>query len=303
MLNNLLQDSFIITGANGWLGRALINKLYEIYGKEIENKVIAFSNSTSSINIDDNFNLKTFNYSDDIKFSGQYIFCHFAFLTMDKVTLMDEKEYIEQNLIIRNNAQKIILKSKPKSIFLSSSGDVYKKNNLYGRLKLEDEQFFSDLAESLSSNIIIPRIFNIGGPYINKHNLYALSDFISQLMQTKEIVIKARKPVIRSYVHIEDIFNICFSWVNDENNVSKKLIFDSRNHKDVSLLELAQLIMNVVDINGNIISDIKSEDADIYIGNGVLQNKICQQYGIELSSYDKIILDTYYFLSNAKYNT
>ena len=39
MLNNLLQDSFIITGANGWLGRALINKLYEIYGKEIENKV------------------------------------------------------------------------------------------------------------------------------------------------------------------------------------------------------------------------------------------------------------------------
>jgi dTDP-4-dehydrorhamnose reductase len=122
-------------------------------------------------------------------------------------------------------------------------------------------------------------------------------------MQTKEIVIKARKPVIRSYVHIEDIFNICFSWVNDENNVSKKLIFDSRNHKDVSLLELAQQIINVVDINGNIISDIKSEDADIYIGNGVLQNKICQQYGIELSSYDKIILDTYYFLSNAKYNT
>ena len=303
MLDNILNYKFIITGVNGWIGRALIHKLYEHFGSNLQSKVIAFSTSSSSVVLENGFELKTYQYQDNIKYSGSYILCHFAFLTMDKVKLMSDEDYIARNSTIRDNVKNIILQSKPKSIFLSSSGAVYKKNNLYGKLKLEDEEFFSNLAKKIDANIIIPRIFNIGGSFINKHNLYAISDFIVQLLNTKKIVIKANHPVIRSYIHVEDIFKICFSWLLDKKNSSKKIIFDTKNQRDLNLLELSKMIMKIVNIKGSVISNINNNNADNYLGNSEVQNQICKKYNISISSYEKIILDTFNYLKNGKYNS
>jgi nucleoside-diphosphate-sugar epimerase len=89
MSDSLLNHKFIITGVNGWIGRALIHKLYECFGSNLQSKVVAFSSSSSSIILKNGFELKTYQYQDNIKYSGNYILCHFAFLTMDKVKLMN----------------------------------------------------------------------------------------------------------------------------------------------------------------------------------------------------------------------
>lgn len=305
MLDNdsILNYKFIITGVNGWIGRALIHKLYEHFGSNLQSTVIAFSASSPSVVLENGFELKTYQYQDNIKYSGNYILCHFAFLTMDKVKLMSDEDYITKNSIITDNVKNIILQSKPKSILLSSSGAVYKKNNLYGKLKLEDEKFFSNLAKEIDANIIIPRIFNIGGSFINKHNLYVISDFIVQLLNTQKIVIKANHPVIRSYVHVEDIFKICFAWLLDKKKSSKKITFDTKNQRDLDLLELSKMIMKIADIKGSVISNINNNNADKYLGNIEVQNQICKKYNISIISHEKIILDTFNYLKNEKYNS
>ena len=149
--------------------------------------------------------------------------------------------------------------------------------------------------------MVIPRIFNIGGPYINKHNLYAISDFIVQLIKGGEVVINAPHRVIRSYVHINDILDICLSWALDRDNQGKSIIFDTKNKKDVDLLELANQIIKVTNIRGSVtISEnypLEGKE-DKYTGSSDLINEVCKQYSISLKGYEKIIKDTYKYLKN-----
>ena len=102
-------------------------------------------------------------------------------------------------------------KAKLKSILYSSSGAIYNDHDLYGILKKEDELYFQDLATRIGAQIIIPRIFNLAGPYINKCHSYALSNLIMQFIDHKKAIIQANRPVYRSYIHILDLFKICFS--------------------------------------------------------------------------------------------
>ncbi len=46
----------------------------------------------------------------------------------------------------------------------------------------------------LRGPVVIGRIFNLGGPHINKLQAYALSSFLLQAADTGKVVIKADRP-------------------------------------------------------------------------------------------------------------
>ena len=78
---------------------------------------------------------------------------------------------------------------------------------IYGEQKLSDERFFGDICTQNNVKFLSPRLYSIGGPFVNKVRLYALSNFILQGLETNSIVIKAQKPVYRSYCHVYDLIN------------------------------------------------------------------------------------------------
>ncbi len=301
MQKEYLKHKFIITGSTGWIGKCLLDKLYSVFGDDLNNNVVALSNSSSQFTLQNGYKVYLKGYDHDFEDCDNYILCHFAFLTMDKVKNMTNEQYISQNGEIQDKISKIIRRTRPKSIIYSSSGAVYKKDNLYGQMKIDDENYFQEIAKEVGCSMVIPRIFNIGGPYINKHNLYAISDFIVQLIKGGEVVINAPHRVIRSYVHINDILDICLSWALDRDNQGKSIIFDTKNKKDVDLLELANQIIKVTNIRGSVtISEnypLEGKE-DKYTGSSDLINEVCKQYSISLKGYEEIIKDTYKYLKN-----
>jgi nucleoside-diphosphate-sugar epimerase len=300
-LNNKIlagDYKFIITGASGWLGRFLLEILYSCFGQKLADNVFAISNSTSKITLNSGDQIPAYQYDHKFFDKHKYILCHFAFLTRDKILTMSDGEYIRQNQAIRDNVAKIINYTNPVSMLYSSSGALYNKDDLYGRLKLEDEIYFKELSAQMGYKIIIPRIFNLAGPYINKHNLYAISDFIIQLVKNNQISINANFPVIRSYIHILDLFKICLNFILDEHK--NCLTFDTSNQKEIELSELATTIINLINPGGAIIRPSYNIDlpANRYAGNIQIQQELCQKYGIILSDYQSMILDTFHYLKN-----
>ena len=291
---------FIITGANGWLGRFLLEALHFCFGPELAKNVFVISNSKSRITLDSGNQISAYCYDHKFPDQQKYILCHFAFLTRDKILKISNDEYIRQNQAIRDNITKIINRTNPISMLYSSSGALYNKDDLYGKLKLEDEIYFKELSAKMGYSIIIPRIFNLAGPYINKHNLYAISDFIIQLVKNNQILINANFPVIRSYIHILDLFKICLSFILDEHKNQSCLTFDTGSQKEIELFELANIIINLINSNAAIIRPHYNPDlpANRYVGNIQLQQKLCKKYGIILSDYQLMILDTFHYLKN-----
>lgn len=293
------EKKFIITGASGWLGMALLEVLYACFKENLSQRVIALSHSQPMITLRDGYQVKTQSYHVDIADDSEYILCHFAFLTKDKTDMMSHEEYRNKNAVIRNHVVQIIQKTKPTSILYSSSGAVYHQDDLYGILKQEDEVYFRKLAKDINARIIIPRIFNLAGPYINKCNSYALSSFILQLINHKRVVIHAKNPVIRSYIHILDLFQICFCWLFDLNETEKSMTFDTGYHPEIELYDLSKMIIDLIDPQGDIVKNRdETSSAHRYVGNIQSQLTLCEKYDISLIGYKKMILDTADFLMN-----
>lgn len=294
------NSHFIITGASGWIGKALLEQLYLSLGADFSQRVFPISVSSKTIELRDGIAVKTYDYNHDFPQNKKYIIFHLAFLTKDKLTSHSEEEFLAQNQKIRSNITKIIDDVKPHALFYSSSGAVYSQSDQYGIEKLDDEKYFTKLAEKNGFEIIIPRIFNIAGPYINKVNLYALSDFIMQSKLNKTIKISAKIKVLRSYIHIADLLKICFSWILDENKKERKIIFDTANYDELEMADLADLVAKVMNNSTQIIRKEFNENAteNRYVGDNKIQKELCQKYGINILNHQEIIEDTREYLLN-----
>lgn len=291
---------FIITGANGWIGKALLEALHLSLEREFLQKVFAISTSAKTIELRGGITVKTYDYDYNFPQNKKYIIFHLAFLTKDKLASHSEEEFLAQNQKIRSNITKIINDVKPQALFYSSSGAIYSQSDQYGIEKLDDEKYFTKLAEKNGFEIIIPRIFNIAGPYINKVNLYALSDFIMQSKLNKTIKISAKIKVVRSYIHIADLLKICFSWILDSDKKEQKIIFDTANYDNLEMADLADLVAKVMNNSTQIIREEFDENAkeNCYVGDNKIQKELCQKYGINILNHQEIIEDTREYLLN-----
>jgi len=300
-ITNQIKSSnyrFIITGSSGWLGRSLLQVLKEILQDEFTSRVFAISTSSSEITIPKIGKIKTYDYNHNFEKFDNIILFHLAFLTKEKTETLTDNDYISKNLKIRKSVINIINTLQPKALFYSSSGAIYNNNNLYSDLKIKDEIFFKQIAADNNMDLIIPRIFNIGGPNINKYNLYAISDMIIQAKNNGFININANFPVIRSYIHVMDLIKISFSWILDSNKKEKNITFDTANTRSLEIEDLAILIFKTLNLPQNIkrkkIDDKLPENR--YIGDPTIQNKILKNYNINLQDNNKIIEDTYIYL-------
>ncbi len=297
------DDRFVITGATGWLGQALLALLSETCGEVLEQRVLLGGSVSRQITAPDGRNFPVHALDELVLHLDDrpVMLFHFAFLTKDKVGRLSDTNYVAYNKQIASVIGELATKSCVKGIVLASSGAVYDhleeksrddSANLYGRLKFEDEQLFGDICERRRIPLVIPRIFNLAGPYINKFQSYALSSIIVNVLRGQAVNLKASHKVWRSYVHVRDVLKLSLSLLQDRNTGT--LLFDTAGEEVVELGELALrtcLELGRPDIGINR-PELVSTTEDRYVGDGTLFQHLLKTHGIQPNSLSTQIRDS-----------
>jgi nucleoside-diphosphate-sugar epimerase len=299
-----------VTGASGWLGRAALELFSSLYGDEFNERVSAYGSRAQQIVLADG---RTVSVRPLLEITHRhtqhnvYLF-HFAFLTKDKVGGYTDDEYIRLNKDIQNLVIQFLEQSQVKAVLLSSSGAVYDylndsnrdgSANLYGRLKYEDELLFQEICNKSDIKLIVPRIFNLSGPYINKLNAYALSSIIANVVAGESVLIRANKPVFRSYIYILDLLLICIRMMFSE-RFEKIVCFDTVGDEMVEVGELAEKVcklLNATDLTVERPNMIHGE-ADSYLGNERPIKDIIKGFEFPVTGLDRQILETAEYIRN-----
>jgi nucleoside-diphosphate-sugar epimerase len=146
---------------------------------------------------------------------------HLAFLTKDKVAGMDADAYVAANRALSATVLSALGPIGVDRLFVASSGaaayadraDAPADLRLYGTLKREDEERFANWAmtERDHRRTAIVRIYAVSGPYMNKHETYALASFIKMALAGGPIVVRAPCEVFRAYVAIRELVSLVFA--------------------------------------------------------------------------------------------
>ena len=155
---------------------------------------------------------------------------------------------------------------------------------------------FSELAEQ-GAKVVIPRVFNISGPYTNKDNLYMLPSLISQALNSRSIEILSKKKIYRSYVGISDLLSTifgCMILMESGNSV----IYDTCGISKVEIGELAEIIRDLLNKDAKILRPEvdKESEQDIYIGSRAKIKSLISELKINESSLEDQILCTAQYL-------
>lgn len=272
--------NFVVTGASGWLGKATLEMLRQALGAEFATRVTALGSRLSQVIFADGQTCPVQALLGWQQPRGQpVIIFHYAFLTKDKVGGISTEEYVARNDTISSVVRGWVEAGNVRGVVMPSSGAVYdylftKSRDpaafLYGQLKYNDEVAFSTACQKTSTGLIIPRVFNLSGPYINKFESYALASFIFQILSAHPITIRARRPVIRSYYFIGDLIELCLQLLFKQ-TTAKTECFDVVGDEIIEVGELAQRVAAVLadKESGPLqrLPMIEDEVEDRYVGN------------------------------------
>jgi nucleoside-diphosphate-sugar epimerase len=167
---------------------------------------------------------------------------------------------------------------------------------LYGELKLDDERRFAQWAEAACRRAVIGRIYNLTGPYINKHEAYAIAGFILDGLAGRTAVVRAMRPVIRSYVAIRELMSLVFALLADEPQGIQR--FDSGG-EPMELAEVAGMVARVFPSSRVERAPLETAAPDRYHGDGEAYSALLAAFGITPVPLIDQIRETADFLKDA----
>lgn len=219
MMDDFHQFDFVVIGATGWLGQATLEYLLRQLAPANRSQVHAFASTARSLTLCDGtvVQVQALSSLPALRTSRPAQVFHYAFQTKDRVGASSHENYILLNRSIREALLQFIDANPIAGLFVPSSGATYvgmdaanqSDGAIYGRCKLDDERAFEAIGLQYRFPVVSPRVFNVSGPYINKHNLYALASIISACLSNEPISLRATCQVIRSYYSVTDLIGLC----------------------------------------------------------------------------------------------
>ncbi|WP_341712390.1 NAD-dependent epimerase/dehydratase family protein, partial [Erythrobacter sp.] len=209
----------LIVGASGWIGRVLLAGLYAALGADqFFARVACFGSRMRRIKIGGGVEVEQRPLLDlrQLQTRPTMMF-HLAFLTKDKVAGMARDDYVAMNRALSTQIRQCLDEVGVDRLFVASSGaaalaednDAAEDLRIYGQLKAEDELLFSTWARNKDDRrVVITRIYSVSGPFINKHETYALASFILDSLAGRDIKVRAPYEVVRSYVAIRELVSL-----------------------------------------------------------------------------------------------
>jgi len=199
---------------------------------------------------------------------------HAASSTDKRDYILDELNQLKNIELGASNFTKLILK-KPKGIKIlyCSSGAVYgqqphylkniseshqlldlnsleKEKRIYAKGKRLAEKHIFQLSK-LGYSSVITRCFSFYGKYLPKNQHFAYGNFLGRAELKKDILVKAKNKVFRSYMHADDLAMSLFSLLCF--NQSNFEIFNVGSPKSLLIHDLALIISKKYNVN--VISD------------------------------------------------
>lgn len=268
-------NTFLITGANGLLARYIVETLIYLNDYKLKKrcKIIALCrNNNDAISkfseyiYRTDFKLLIQTVEEEIKYteSVDYII-HAASQANTKLFYSDPVGTLSANTIGTYNLLKYANEKKVKGFLFFSSGAVYgdtsiatefiKENQYYQIDPLEITSCYSEskkMAENMCFSfykqfnlpIKIIRIGHTYGPGINLNDGRVFSDFIKNILDNKDLVIKSDGEAKRAFCYITDAINAFFLVLF--NGKSGEAYNMSNNDYFVSIKELAEILTEKV---------------------------------------------------------
>ena len=272
-----VKSKIVLIGGSGWLGLCTLDLLSQIL-PDFPKNILCFGSKKRKFYLSNGHEIKQEPMYRLSKLSpdDSDTIINFSFLTKDKLSIENKETYIEINRNISRIIFEQAFRLKIKRLATISSGAVYHKEggifndinkNIYGTLKFEEENLFSGLANE-GTHVVIPRVFNVSGPYTNKIDILMLSSLINQAINGNEIKIEAAHEVFRSFVAISELMSTVLSVLFDEVE-GKVTTFDTVGEKEFEIGDLAKLVVRMINpmatINRPEID--RSLEVDNYLGS------------------------------------
>lgn len=295
--------SIIVTGGGGWIGQATLEMLESAFGDDMAARVAVFGSSDRDLVLRSGRRLPCRELRRLAASPAPTLFAHCAFLTKDRLQDQSVQSFVAANRKISDTVMAVVESSDARGLFVPSSGAVYKKGthdldtdlekNAYGVMKIADEKRFGEIAVRRGIPLCMPRLFNLAGPFINKHELYALASMIAAVLKGEPIMIRAAHKVVRSYIHVADLVALAFAMML-EPAPDDQPIFDTAGEENLEMGDLAECVRRVLgrpDLPIHRPEQVQGRD-DIYVGDGAAMRRMMQAHGLALSSFEKQIRDT-----------
>ncbi|MGD9554012.1 MAG: NAD-dependent epimerase/dehydratase family protein [Arcobacteraceae bacterium] len=242
------MKNILITGASGFIGKALSNKL-----TSIGFNVIQFNSSYGDIA---HFNFV--NEFSNIKIN--HIF-HLAAKTFVPDSWINPLKFYETSVLGTGNVLEFCRYRKIPLTFISayiygepeqlpiSENCKLNANNPYAHSKLLAEEMCQFYSENFNIKIVIARPFNIYGKHQNEK--FLIPYILKQVLQNEEIKVKDLHPK-RDYLYLDDLVDGLIQTMNCNNNFS---IFNFGSGYSLSVEDIIQKIQEVVGSNKKVIAE------------------------------------------------
>ncbi len=201
----------VVTGPGGWIGTALLDALPRLWGADWAARVSLFGSSARTLEAPngERLEVKALDTISAADTNGALV-AHLAFLTKDKLGTLGAAAFFAGNQSIDAAVLRACRQGPPRGLFVASSGAAAQAQTgqgreLYGLCKLMQEDAFLTLGRDSGAPVLVGRIFNIAGPFINKVDAYAVSNLLRQAMSRGEVEVEATTPVYRAYLHVGDL--------------------------------------------------------------------------------------------------
>lgn len=306
-----LPDEFqyVVIGGTGWLGLSTLDHLKRKLGASFLREVVVFGSRSQELVLKtgESISVRSLSSLEEFKPHKPLLVLHYAFRTKDKVSTTSLESYLSENLQIRNAVFRFLERCNVAGLITPSSGAVYQyldhqntseSSVVYGKCKYEDEQIFSETAKKRGYRAVIPRVFNLGGPNINKVSHYALSSIILSCLSKTTIRLQATHPVWRSYYAVQDFLELVFRMIEDP-DPDVPTSFDTAGDEVVEIGELAQRCRILLSKNGviDVVRPfVQKEPNDYYVGTPETIRMLERRYHLTPQSLDHQICQTAGFL-------
>ena len=288
----IAASRFVVTGPTGWIGSAFLAFLAEVMGDNLSSHVSVFGSRSSVLPA--KFGGLTVQPLSELNGPAvrDRIVLHLAYITREKIGNMPAADYVAGNLRIDERVLAAVREGRAAGVFVASSGiaaDVERggTRDLYGLTKLVQEDAFGRLRVDLDVPVLIARIFNISGPFANKPEHYALANFLLQGIQHKQIVIKARTLVFRSFLDVLDLVAVVLATLVDGRYVDG--VVDACGSQILEMREIADEAARALDLSLDSVMrpEVDPSEASFYFGNPVRFASLATQSGLALSSFSQ----------------
>ena len=299
------DDRIVVVGAGGWLGLATLEALHQTLGRAFHDRVVCFGSNRRVLKLRGGAQIAQGPLAElaDLRPAPSLVL-HFAFLTQEKAKAMSEADYVAANRAISGQVLEALGRIGARGVFVASSGAVYLADDpeaeaskrLYGRLKLEDEAAFAAWAQAPGRRGVIARVFNVAGPYMTQGGAYALSAFVLDALAGRPVNIKARRPVLRSYVAISELMSVVFGLLTDGGEGA--VTFDTAGAECQEMDEVARAVADAI-APGLAISrpPLESAAEDRYVGEGSLYQALRHRFDVEPVDFAAQVRQTASFMA------